>query len=54
MIRSDWAVVILNVAVTVLFPSIVTVHVPVPLHVPLQPPKVEPEAGVAVRVTDVP
>jgi hypothetical protein len=44
----------LNVAVTVtaLFPS--TVHGPVPEHVPLQPAKVEPGAGVAVSVTRVP
>jgi hypothetical protein len=31
-----------------------TVHVPVPLHEPLHPAKVEPLAGVAVRVTLVP
>jgi hypothetical protein len=42
-----------NVAVTVLLWSIVTVQVPVPLQPPppLQPAKLEPEAGVAVRVT---
>jgi hypothetical protein len=31
-----------------------TVHVPVPLHAPLHPAKLEPLAGVAVRVTFVP
>ena len=33
---------------------IVTTHVPVPLHAPLQPAKVDPAAGVAVSVTAVP
>jgi hypothetical protein len=40
------------VTATALFPS--TVHGPVPEHVPLQPAKVEPAAGVAVSVTRVP
>jgi hypothetical protein len=31
-----------------------TAHVPVPEHAPLQPAKVEPAAGAAVRVTAVP
>src|SRR5262245_40279580 len=44
----------LNVAVTVVLAFASTVQVPVPLHPPLQPPKVEPEAGVAVRVTGKP
>jgi hypothetical protein len=44
-----------KVAVTLLAAFITTEQeVPVPLHVPLQPEKVEPEAGVAVRVTLVP
>src|SRR5262245_26963318 len=34
--------------------SIVTLHPPVPEHAPLQPAKVEPPAGVAVRLTTVP
>ena len=47
--------VVLNVAVTVVSAETVTVQLPVPLHPPpLQPVKVEPLAGVAVRVTDVP
>ena len=33
---------------------IVTKHVPVPLHAPLQPVKLDPAAGVAVSVTGVP
>ena len=33
---------------------VVTVQLPVPVHAPLQPVKVEPEAAAAVRVTDVP
>src|SRR5688572_23262473 len=32
----------------------VTTHGPVPLHGPVQPVKVDPRAGVAVRVTIVP
>ena len=32
----------------------VVAHVPVPLHAPLQPVKVDPSAAVAVRVTAVP
>jgi len=45
----------LNVAVTDLLALITTVHVPVPLHpLPLQPPKVDPDAGAAVNVTVVP
>jgi hypothetical protein len=44
----------LNVAVTVLLPFMVTLHVPVPEHPdPDQPAKVEPEAAVAVRLTTV-
>ena len=36
-------------------PALVTVKVkPEPLHSPDQPAKVEPEAGAAVRVTEVP
>lgn len=44
-----------NVAVTLLAAAIVTVHVPVPLQpARLQPLKVDPAAGVAVRVTEAP
>ena len=44
-----------NVAVTVVAAETVTVHVPVPEQPPpLQPLKVEPAAGAAVRVTAVP
>jgi hypothetical protein len=43
------------VAVTVVAPLSVTVQVPVPEQPPpLQPVKVEPAAGVAVKVTAVP
>jgi len=43
------------VAVTVVAAETVTAQVPVPEHPPpLQPLKVEPAAGVAVRVTAVP
>jgi len=44
---------LLNVAVTLSAPLIVTVHVvPVPVHPPpLHPPKLEPEPGVSVSVT---
>jgi hypothetical protein len=45
----------LNVAVTVVVAVTFTVQVPGPVHPPpLQPAKVEPVAGVAVRVTAVP
>jgi hypothetical protein len=43
-----------NVAVTLRAAVMLTVQVPVPVHAPLQPVKVEPAAGAAVRVTDVP
>ena len=43
-----------NVALTACTTLIVTVHVPVPVQAPLQPVNVEPVAGVAVKVTDVP
>src|SRR5207245_6847239 len=44
-----------KVAVTVVAAESVTTHVPVPLQPPpLQPVKVEPAAGVALRVTTVP
>ena len=42
-----------NVAVTILAADIVTTHVPVPEHAPLQPANV-PLVGVAVSVTMVP
>jgi hypothetical protein len=44
----------LNVAVTDLAASIVTVHPPVPVQSPDQPANSEPTAAVAVSVTDVP
>jgi len=44
-----------NVAVTLRACVMLTVHVPVPLHPsPLQPEKVDPASGVAVKVTLVP
>ena len=46
---------VLNVEVTDLTPSIITVQVvPLVLLQPLQPAKVEPVNGVAVRVTGLP
>ena len=42
-----------NVAVTDCTEVTVTEHVPVPVHAPDQPVKVEPGEGVAVRVTTV-
>ncbi len=45
----------MKVAVTEVAAEIVTVHVLVPLHpLPLQAAKVEPVAGMAVKVTAVP
>jgi hypothetical protein len=46
--------VAVNVAVTDVAALTVTAQVPVPEQAPLQPAKVEPEAGAAVRVTAVP
>src|SRR3989338_11716099 len=43
-----------NVAVAVMFALILSVQFPVPVHAPVHPVKVSPDAGVAVRVTDVP
>jgi hypothetical protein len=43
-----------KVAVTLRAWLMVTLHAPVPLQAPLQPEKVEPAAGVAVKVTLVP
>ena len=46
---------VLKVAVTAVAPVTSTVHVPVPLHVlPVHPANVDPDAGAAVRVTEVP
>jgi hypothetical protein len=46
--------VVVNVAVTLLAASSVTKQLPVPVHAPLQPVKVEPVAGVALNATLVP
>jgi hypothetical protein len=43
-----------NVAVTVLLALMDTAHDPVPVHAPLHPVKVDPVAGEAVKVTEVP
>ena len=43
-----------NVAVAVLLEVMETSQVPVPLHAPLQPVKVEPSSGLAERLTVVP
>jgi hypothetical protein len=51
---SEKVVEALKVAVTVVAAFSVTVHVPVPEQGPLQPAKVEPAAGVAVRATTAP
>jgi hypothetical protein len=45
---------VLKVAVTARAALMVTVQAPVPLHAPLQPPKVDPEAAEAVSATCVP
>src|SRR3990172_9452317 len=47
-------VIRLNVAVMLFAASIVTVHAPVPVQVPFQPAKTEPEEAAAVSVTRVP
>jgi hypothetical protein len=47
-------VVIANVAVTDRAAVIETVHEPVPEQAPDQPVKVDPAAGLAVNVTEVP
>ena len=44
----------LKVAVTACAALTVTLQVPVPAQLPLQPVKVEPAAGAAVKVTAVP
>jgi hypothetical protein len=44
----------LNKADTVFDAFIVTVHAPVPVHAPVHPAKVQPDAGVAVSDTAVP
>jgi len=46
--------VVLNVAVTARAAVIDSAQVPVPVHAPLQPAKVEPLAATAVSVTAVP
>ena len=50
---SEW-VVSVNVAVAVFAAVTATVHVPAPLHAPLQPVKVEPLVANAVRTTVAP
>lgn len=50
VVTTLWA----NVAVTLCADVMLTVQLPVPLHAPLQPVKVLPVAGVAVRVTLAP
>jgi len=47
-------VIKLNVAVTDLALIIETVQVPVPVQAPDQPAKLEPSAGIAVSITEVP
>jgi hypothetical protein len=47
-------VVALKVAVAALAAVILTVHVATPEQTPVQPPKVKPAAGVAVRLTKTP
>jgi hypothetical protein len=47
-------VVLLKLATTDRLVVMVTLQSPVPEQAPLQPSKVEPEVGVAVRVTAVP
>ena len=54
MALAQAALLELNVAVTERAAVIDTVHVPVPVHAPLQPANVEPDAGVALKVTTVP
>jgi hypothetical protein len=44
----------LKVALTDFAASMVTLHAPVPLHAPLQPANVEPESGVAAKLTTAP
>jgi hypothetical protein len=43
-----------NRAATAFEASIVTTHVPVPVHAPLHPLNAEPVAGMALSVTTVP
>src|SRR5687767_8486745 len=45
---------VLNVAVALRAAVIVKTQPPVPVHAPLQPPKVDPLAAAAVSVTDAP
>ena len=53
-LRSTVGAIALNVAVTLLFAVIETGQEPVPEQAPDQPANIEPETGLAVRVTEVP
>ena len=50
----DKGLMLVNVAETLIADVMDTVQLPVPLHEPPQPPKLHPESGVAVKLTDVP
>ena len=54
LIFNEYCGIALNVAVTLFAALMLTAQVPVPLHGPPQPANVEPLAGLAVKVIDVP